>query len=138
MDQFHPAPVRLCAFADGLDRQRAPEVVDDGQQVEQEAFSSPVGHLATVAVDALAEVVELGGGAQQAIAQLLALVDGLGLVVSCGGRLAGVGGGALTGIGRWGRSVGTYYRVDAFRVVGAGGGGQRRLGFQALFFRILS
>ena len=72
MDQLDALAVRLRAVA-GLDGERQIEVVDDEQQILQQIDDRLVGLLAALALDALAVVVELGGLAQQAIVEVVAL-----------------------------------------------------------------
>jgi hypothetical protein len=107
VDQLHAAPVRLGALAGGFDRQRALEVVDDGQQVEQEALG---GRSAISRRSRSTRLRKLSNSAvvrKQAVAQLLALVDGLGQVVSSGGvspASGGLGSASRRGRGRSRRS----------------------------------
>ena len=72
MNQLDALAIGVAAFA-GVDRQRAVEVVDDEQQLEQQIGDRLVGLLAALALDALAVVVELGGLAQQPIVVVVAL-----------------------------------------------------------------
>ena len=73
----------LDQFEAGLERlrlrrrrrgERAIEVVDDRQQVAEHVGRRPFDHVLAIALDALAEVVELGGLAEQAIVQIVAFL----------------------------------------------------------------
>jgi hypothetical protein len=66
----------LNEFASGRGRggQGAIEVVGDRQHVVDHVRGGPIDHLLAIAIDALAEVVELGGLAEQAIEQLVAFL----------------------------------------------------------------
>ena len=66
VNQLDALAVRGAAVA-GVDGQRAVEIVDDEQQLQQQIDDRLVGLLAALALDALAVVVELGGLAQPAI-----------------------------------------------------------------------
>ena len=72
MDQLHAAAVALRL---GWRRhgQRPFEVVDHSQHLVDEVGRGPLGELTPFALDALAEVVEFGGLAQQPVAQVVAL-----------------------------------------------------------------
>ena len=68
------------------------EIVDDRQQIADHVRGRPFDHLLAIAIDALAEVVELGGLAEQAIVEIVAFFlqrigRRAGAPVSCGGLL---------------------------------------------------
>ena len=66
LNQFEAGLERL-RFRRRRRREGAIEIVDDRQQIADHVGRRPFDHVLAIAIDALAEVVELGGLAQQAI-----------------------------------------------------------------------
>ena len=73
MNELDALTIRCAGLAAGIDGERAVEVVDDEQQLQQEIDHGLVGLLAALALDAFAVVVELRALAHPAILEIVAL-----------------------------------------------------------------